>query len=250
MPDTSAQKDNAERHPLLQVSDLCVAYGRVRAVNGVTFTIGAAEVVALIGANGAGKSSTLNALVGLVASSGSSRFKGDSIIGMPTEQIVRRGMTLSPEGRRVFSRMTVLENLRLGRLAAGQPGGRVAGFDPVFNLFPKLHERREQLAGTLSGGEQQMLAIGRALMCNPDLLLLDEPCLGLAPQVAERILDSIGVLKAEGRSILLVEQNVEAALDLADTALVMAGGRIVAAGSARSIAQGPALKSMIFGEAA
>jgi branched-chain amino acid transport system ATP-binding protein len=221
--------------PLLEVAGLTVRYGAIQAVRGIDLAIEAGEVVAVLGANGAGKSTTLKAIVGLVAWGGEIRFDGASLQGRATEQIVRRGMTMVPEGRRVFPSLTVMENLTLG--AAAHADGRAAPRNraEVFELFPILAERRDQRAGTLSGGQQQQLAIARALMSEPRLLLLDEPSLGLAPQIVDSIFELILRLKQRGQTILLVEQNVAAALDIADRAYVLANGAITMSGAAETL---------------
>lgn len=234
---------------LLEVSDLSVSYGAIRAVQSISLTVGEGEIVALVGPNGAGKSSTLAGIVGLVPATGAVRFGGMDILGLPTELVVRGGLTLCPEGRRVFRGLTVLENLRLGALAARDDGARTRGIARAFTLFPALAQRRDQTAGTLSGGEQQMLAMARALMSAPKLLLLDEPSLGLAPQIAERILDTVVQLRGMGHAILMVEQNVEAALDIADRAYVMLNGTIAQSGCAHDLARSDTLREMMFGGA-
>ena len=221
---------------LLSVTNLQVRYGAVEAVRGVDIEVGQGELVALLGGNGAGKSSTLNAIVGLVpASGGRVDFLATDISDLPTEMLVRKGITLSPEGRRVFAGLTVAENLSLGTYGRADRGGIADTYARVYELFPILKERGNQLAGTLSGGQQQMLAIGRALMIAPKLLLLDEPSLGLAPQIVETIFELIATLRDQGITILLVEQNVAMSLDIVDRGYVMAGGRIVAAGTAAEL---------------
>ena len=221
---------------LLSVDNLTVHYGAVGAVKGIDLVVEQGELVALLGANGAGKSSTLNAIVGLVAASGGDiRFESQPINRLATEVLVRRGVTLSPEGRRVFGSLTVAENLLLGAYGRRNRDGLSSTYSRVFELFPILAERRQQLAGTLSGGQQQMLAIGRALMIDPRLLLLDEPSLGLAPQLVESIFELIATLREQGTTILLVEQNVAMSLDIIDRGYVMSGGRIVAGGSAAKL---------------
>ncbi|WP_282609274.1 ABC transporter ATP-binding protein [Pelagibius sp. Alg239-R121] len=221
---------------MLKVSGLKVAYGAVEAVRGVDLDVEQGELVALLGANGAGKSSTLNALVGLSPlKAGRIEFLSEDIAKLPTEVLVRRGITLSPEGRRIFASLSVAENLRLGAYGRAERDQLDEAYDQVFALFPILKERETQLAGTLSGGQQQMLAIGRALMIGPKLLLLDEPSLGLAPQIVETIFELISALRDRGITILMVEQNVAMSLDIVDRGYVMAGGEIVAAGSAQEL---------------
>uniref|UniRef100_UPI003D143809 ABC transporter ATP-binding protein n=1 Tax=Roseibium sp. TaxID=1936156 RepID=UPI003D143809 len=203
--------------PLLAVDSLKVNYGAVEAVRGIDFQIDQGEIVTLLGANGAGKSSTLNALVGLVpVASGRVVFDGTDVTDHAPERLAPLGMTLSPEGRRVFATLSVEENLRMGAYAIGNRIEIKAAWERVYDLFPILRERREQYAGTLSGGQQQMLAVGRALMSNPRLLLLDEPSLGLAPKIVEQIFELIGVLRGQGVTLVVVEQNVSMALEIAD----------------------------------
>ncbi|MEM9762177.1 MAG: ABC transporter ATP-binding protein [Pseudomonadota bacterium] len=241
--------DGAPCEPILLVEDLSVSYGVIRAVRRVSLSLDAGEILTIVGPNGAGKSSLLLALVGLVPHRGSCRLKGRQIAGAPTEAIVRAGLTLCPEGRRVFAGLSVAENLRLGFVAAGErrvPGERL---EELLALFPRLKERYRQNAGTLSGGEQQMLAMARAMAGAPDVLLLDEPSLGLAPQISETIFEVIQALRAQGQSIVLVEQNVENALAIADTACVMTSGEIVKSGTAAAIARDDAVRDAYFGVA-
>lgn len=222
---------------LLEVRDLSVAYGGIKAVRGVSFTVEMGEIVTILGANGAGKSSTLNGLMGLAPRGAQStvQFDGTSISKLPTEKISHLGMTLSPEGRRVFSALSVEENLRLGAVAVNGRRDRNTLHEEAFARFPILEERRSQLAGTLSGGEQQQLAIARALMSAPKLLLLDEPSLGLAPQIVEFIFDLIAQLRDAGVTVLLVEQNADQALAIADRAYVLAGGEVRIEGPAAKL---------------
>ena len=221
---------------ILSISDLDVRYGAIQAVRGVSLDVAEGEIVAVLGANGAGKTTTLKAAVGLLrATAGEIRFAGKPITGRDTESIVQSGMTLVPEGRRVFPSLSVAENLRLGAATRRNLGEIEQSRSEVFELFPILAERAHQAAGTLSGGQQQQLAIGRALMSAPKLLLLDEPSLGLAPQVVDDIFDLILRLKARGLTILLVEQDAVAALDIADRAYVMANGRVVMSGDAATL---------------
>ena len=218
---------------LLSANGLKVSYGAVEAVRGIDFVVEEGEIVALLGTNGAGKSSTLNAVIGLVPiAEGLVSLAEEPINGVATERLVRRGLTLTPEGRRVFSSLSVEENLKLGGYALSQRSdGTTANLDRMFNLFPILAERRNQLAGTLSGGQQQQLAIARSLMSSPRILLLDEPSLGLAPQIVETIFDHIVDLRRNGITIMLVEQNVAMSLDIADRGYVLASGEIVAQGT-------------------
>jgi branched-chain amino acid transport system ATP-binding protein len=221
---------------MLTVADLHVRYGAIRAVRGVDLEVREGEIVALLGANGAGKTTTLNAVVGLArAAQGEIRFSGESISGLDTEDIVMRGMTLVPEGRRVFPSLTVAENLTLGAASRHDAAAVALSRAEVLGLFPILAERGSQAAGTLSGGQQQQLAIARALMSQPTLLLLDEPSLGLAPQIVDDIFDLLLRLKARGLTILLVEQDAVAALDVATRAYVMVNGRIMMNGPAAEL---------------
>jgi branched-chain amino acid transport system ATP-binding protein len=213
---------------VLKVHDLCVSYGPIQAVRGVSLSVAKGEIVALLGANGAGKSSILKAFMGIAPRSGGRiSFDDDAVERADTASIVRRGMTLVPEGRRVFGQLTVLENLKIGAAANRDLQQRTEqNCERMYALFPKLAERRDQLAGSLSGGEQQMLAIARALMSEPRMLLLDEPSLGLAPNVVDQIFDFLKLLQKDGITLLIVEQNAEVALDVAERGLVMAQGRI------------------------
>ena len=217
---------------MLKVEDLHVYYGSIHAIKGVSFEVNEGEIVTLIGANGAGKSTTLNTVAGLMKPrSGHVSFEGKLISGMSASKIVPQGLALCPEGRRVFQQMTVRENLEMGGYT--RPAGEIsASLDDVFERFPRLKERHKQVAGTLSGGEQQMLAMGRALMSKPRLLMLDEPSMGLAPLLVEQIFDIIGELNRAGTTILLVEQNAQMALSIANRAYVLETGNIVKSGDA------------------
>ncbi|MBQ4265186.1 MAG: ABC transporter ATP-binding protein [Clostridia bacterium] len=217
---------------MLKVEDLHVYYGSIHAIKGVSFEVNEGEIVTLIGANGAGKSTTLNTVAGLMKPRhGHISFEGKEIAGTPASKIVPHGMALCPEGRRVFQQMTVRENLEMGGYT--RPAGEIAAsLDDVFTRFPRLKERHRQIAGTLSGGEQQMLAMGRALMSKPKLLMLDEPSMGLAPILVEQIFDIIGELNRAGTTILLVEQNAQMALSIANRAYVLETGNIVKEGDA------------------
>ena len=220
---------------ILKVDDIHVYYGSIHAVKGVSFAVNEGEVVTLIGANGAGKSTVLNTVSGLLhPRSGSIEFEGSELKGVAPHRIVARGLAQVPEGRHVFLQMSVEENLEMG--AYTQPSSSIAeGIADVYRRFPRLEERRRQIAGTLSGGEQQMLAMGRALMSKPKLLMLDEPSMGLAPILVEQIFDIIRELHAAGTTILLVEQNANAALSVADRAYVLETGRIVLSGSGEEL---------------
>jgi len=235
---------------LLEVEGLAVSYGPIRAVRGVSLTVDQGEIVTLLGANGAGKSTSLQAIVGLLPiQQGQIRFDGRPIGGESAEKIVRRGLTLTPEGRRVFAPLTVEENLRIGAASESDRAEIQRRWDQMMELFPILAQRRRQLAGTLSGGEQQQLAIARSLMSGPRLLLLDEPSLGLAPQVVELIFELIGRLRALGITILLVEQNVHQALDIADRGYVISGGHVVLSGSAAELKSSPDVQKAYMGRA-
>jgi branched-chain amino acid transport system ATP-binding protein len=226
----------AAAEPILVVDDLQVNYGAVSAIKGVTLTVGPGEVVALLGANGAGKSTTLRTISGLIRpTSGAIRFSGERIDRLPASRIVRIGIAHCPEGRRVFGSLTVAENLRLGAVTRSDEGSVVEDRDRMFGLFPILRERIHQSAGTLSGGEQQMLALARALMARPRLLLLDEPSLGIAPIVVQSIFRTLAELKTTGVAILLVEQSISLALGLADRAYVLRTGEVSLAGSAEAL---------------
>ena len=221
--------------PLLKVEDIHVYYGSIHAIKGISFEVNEGEIVTLIGANGAGKSTTLNTVSGLLKPRmGMISFKGESIVGIGANRIVSKGMALCPEGRRVFQQMTVRENLEMGGFS--RPKEEIpASLEDVFKRFPRLKEREKQVAGTLSGGEQQMLAMGRALMSKPKLLMLDEPSMGLAPILVEQIFDIIKELHAAGVTILLVEQNAQMALSIADRAYVLGTGKITISGSAGDV---------------
>ena len=220
---------------LLKVDDIHVYYGSIHAIKGISFEVYEGEIVTLIGANGAGKSTTLTTVSGLLKPrSGMITFEGRGIVGIGASKIVGLGMALCPEGRRVFQQMTVRENLEMGGFS--RPNDEIPGaLENVFQRFPRLKEREKQVAGTLSGGEQQMLAMGRALMSKPKLLMLDEPSMGLAPILVEQIFDIIKELHAAGTTILLVEQNAQMALSIADRAYVLGTGKITISGSARDV---------------
>ena len=232
---------------LLRVDDIHVYYGAIHAIKGISFHVDEGEIVTLIGANGAGKSTTLQTVSGLLHPRGGSiTFEGQSIAGVPTHKLVARGLAHVPEGRRIFAQMTVEENLDMG--AFTRPGSEVADAKArVFDQFPRLKERRTQVAGTLSGGEQQMLAMGRALMSRPKLLMLDEPSMGLAPILVEQIFDIIRELHKAGTTILLVEQNAQMALSVADRAYVLETGRITLSGTGAELARSPEVKKAYLG---
>jgi branched-chain amino acid transport system ATP-binding protein len=221
---------------MLKVENISVSYGPIRAVRDIRLSVAGGEIVALLGPNGAGKSTTLKALMGLHSvSSGRIMFEDQVITGLATEQIVRLGMTLTPEGRKVFAGLTIDENLRLGSAARKDRSGIAQTRTEVLDLFPILRERLSQFAGTLSGGEQQQLAIARSLMSAPRLLLLDEPSLGLAPQIVDQIFDLISDLRQRGLTILLVEQNAEMALEIADRGYIYSNGNIELSGSSAEL---------------
>ncbi len=232
---------------MLKVNNINVYYGAIHAIKGVSFEVNDGEIVTLIGANGAGKTTTLQTVSGLLHSrTGSIEFMGENIMGHPAHKLVGKGLAQVPEGRRVFLQMTVEENLEMG--AYSQPKSTVAsGLERAYELFPRLSERRRQVAGTLSGGEQQMLAMGRALMSNPKLLMLDEPSMGLAPILVEQIFDIIRSLHKAGTTILLVEQNAQMALSVADRAYVLETGKIVSTGTGAQLLNDESVKKAYLG---
>ncbi|HKI56202.1 MAG TPA: ABC transporter ATP-binding protein [Trueperaceae bacterium] len=233
---------------LLEIDDLVVAYGHIEALRGISLQVEEGEVVAMLGANGAGKTTLMRTLSGLIpARTGRVRYAGDDITHLPADRIVRRGITQAPEGRRVFGTLSVAENLVLGAYTR-PPTGTPEALEQVFELFPRLRERRAQLAGTLSGGEQQMLAIGRALMAKPRLLLLDEPSLGLAPLLVKGIFQALQEIRETGVTILLVEQNARMALKLADRGYVLEVGRIVHADAAGALLASPEVQAAYLGK--
>jgi len=235
--------------PLLEIDDLAVSYGAIQALHGVSFRVPPGSIVTLIGANGAGKSTVLRAVSGLVKPDrGTLRFKGVDLRGLAPHLIVRLGLAQSPEGRGVFPNMTVEENLRLGAYTRDDRAGIRRDLTRVHELFPRLSDRSRQAAGTLSGGEQQMLAMGRALMARPELLLLDEPSLGLAPQVVEALFEIVKQINREGTTVLLVEQNAHLALETAHWAYVLETGRIILEGEAASVRKDPRVKAAYLGE--
>ena len=232
---------------ILKVENINVYYGAIHAIKGISFHVDQGEIVTLIGANGAGKSTTLQTISGLLRSrTGSIEFCGENISSTPSHKIVEKGLAQVPEGRRIFLQMSVQENLEMG--AYTQPGAGVdSDLERVFQQFPRLKERRRQIAGTLSGGEQQMLAIGRALMSHPKLLMLDEPSMGLAPILVEQIFEIIRQLHKDGTTILLVEQNAQMALSVADRAYVMETGKITLSGTGAELAASDQVKKAYLG---
>ncbi len=237
--------------PVLKVSGLKVAYGGIQAVKGVDLEVRPGELVALIGANGAGKTTSLKAITGsLGISSGDVTYLGRSIKGQPAHLLVGNGLAMVPEGRGVFARMTIVENLQMGAYCRSDSGGITADIDKMFGIFPRLKERAHQLAGTMSGGEQQMLAMARALMSQPKLLLLDEPSMGLSPIMVEKIFEVVRTVSAAGTTILLVEQNAKLALQAASRGYVMESGLITMTGDAKSMLNDPRVKAAYLGEAA
>ncbi len=235
---------------MLAVDGLSAHYGGIHALQGVSLAVPKGSIVSLIGANGAGKSTTLRAIVGLVkTSAGRVTFEGKPLVGLRTKEIVERGVCLVPEGRRVFPNLTVDENLTLGAYSRHDRAGISGDRDKVFGLFPRLAERRRQKAGTLSGGEQQMLAVGRALMTRPRLLMMDEPSLGLAPLVVKMIFDIVKAIHREGVTVLLIEQNAKAALEIADHAYVLETGRITLSGAGQELLRDDRVRAAYLGEA-
>lgn len=235
--------------PLLRLEHLEVSYGAVPALRGVDLALFRGETACLIGANGAGKTTTLKAIAGLLTpTAGTISFAGQSIGHLPPHQRVRRGIALVPEGRGILGRLTVEENLRLGAYSRTDPHAVREDMDRVFELLPRMRERLQQLAGTLSGGEQQMLAIGRALLARPTLLLLDEPSMGLAPLMVDKVFELVEAVAKAGVTLLLVEQNAHLALDLADRAWVMESGRITLSGSGAELAADPRVRTAYLGE--
>jgi len=234
---------------MLTLENISVSYGAIRALKGVSMRVEQGEVVTLIGANGAGKTTTLRTITGLLSpTEGSILFEGQEIGGRPTHQLVARGISMSPEGRGVFANLTVRENLQMGAYLKKNKAEIAEDLERGFRMFPRLKERESQKAGTLSGGEQQMLAMARALMSRPRLLLLDEPSLGLAPLVVHTIFEAIDEIRGEGTTILLVEQNAHAALKHSDRAYVLETGHIVMEGPSKELAADPRIKEAYLGE--
>jgi branched-chain amino acid transport system ATP-binding protein len=245
-PAASTSTTGAE--PMLVVEDIHTFYGQIHALRGVKLTVAAGEVVTLIGANGAGKTTTLKTISGLLhAREGSVRFEGEDITKAPAHELVERGIGHAPEGRRIFARLTVLENLQMGAFSRPKADTR-PDIERVFALFPRLRERTSQLGGTLSGGEQQMLAIGRALMSEPRMLLLDEPSLGLAPILVAQVFETIKEINAQGTTVLLVEQNALQALSIANRGYVLQTGEVVLEGPAADLRQNETVRKAYLGE--
>ena len=233
---------------LLDVKALKVAYGGINAVKGIDLVVGEGEMVALIGANGAGKTTTLKAICGLLHHGGTVQLRGENVSKLAAYQLVERGLALVPEGRGVFGRLTVRENLQMGAYVRNDKAAIGADLERIYVLFPRLAERRNQTGGTLSGGEQQMLAIGRALMSRPALLLLDEPSMGLAPLMVEKIFDTVRAVSQDGVTVLLVEQNAKLALEASHRGYVMESGRITLADNARALLENPLVRKAYLGE--
>ena len=233
---------------MLEVKDLEVYYGVICALKGISFEVNEGEIVTLIGANGAGKTTTMQSVVGLIPSrSGSVTFEGKNITKTPCHKIVRLGMTQVPEGRRIFQELTVYENLLMGAYSNKDQSSFKADLERIFTRFPRLAERRNQIAGTLSGGEQQMLAMGRALMSHPKLLMLDEPSMGLSPLLVDQVFDIIKDINRDGTTVLLVEQNAGKSLAISDRAYVLENGRIVLSGTGKELAANEAVKNAYLG---
>ena len=237
--------------PLLELRKLEVAYGGIQAVKGIDVEIGEGELVCLIGANGAGKTTTLKGICGLLpVKAGKIFYGGADITGKPAFQLVRRGLAMVPEGRGVFGALTIEENLAMGAYIRSDADGIKADVERVYHLFPRLKERRRQTAGTMSGGEQQMLAMGRAMMSRPKLLLLDEPSMGLAPLMVQKVFETIVAIAGDGVTILLIEQNAKLALEVSKRGYVMESGEVTLSGDASSLLHDPKVRAAYLGEAA
>ena len=233
---------------MLDIKKLEVAYGGIKAIKGISFHVNEGELVTLIGANGAGKSSTLRALSGLIRPAGGSvTYQGEDITGIPSHALVGKGIALCPEGRGVFARLSVHENLLMGAFARNDKAQIMAEVDEIYTMIPRLKERTAQLAGTLSGGEQQMLAIGRAMLAQPKLLMLDEPSMGLAPLMVEKIFEIINLIAKRGTTILLIEQNAQLALENAHRGYVLESGEITLTGDAKTLLADPRVKEAYLG---
>jgi branched-chain amino acid transport system ATP-binding protein len=235
---------------MIKIDNLVVAYGGIEALKGVSLEVPSGKIVTLVGANGAGKSTTLKSIVGLVKpKSGSIDYEGTDLTKLNTELMVKKGIALVPEGRKVFADLTVLENLKIGAYTRKDTAGIAEDLEKVYSLFPRLKERTWQAAGTLSGGEQQMLAIGRALMSRPKLIMMDEPSLGLAPIVVKELFGIIKKINEEGMTVLLIEQNANAALKIADLGYIMETGKITLSGSGKELLSNDEIKKAYLGEA-
>ena len=238
----------ADATPLLALEGLKVAYGGIQAVKGIDLVVGKGELVCLIGANGAGKTTTLKGVTGLQpVSGGTVRYDGEDVTGRPAFELVRRGLAMVPEGRGVFGALTIEENLAMGAYIRSDKAGIAKDVERAFELFPRLKERRRQTAGTLSGGEQQMLAMARAMMSRPRLLLLDEPSMGLAPLMVQRVFETVMTVSREGVTILLIEQNAKLALEVSHRGYVMESGEITLAGEAKSLLHDPKVRAAYLG---
>ena len=234
---------------MLEVKDLCVNYGMIKALKGISFEVNEGEVIALIGANGAGKTTTLHTLTGILpAKSGSVRFGDTELTKVPAHKIVRMGIAHVPEGRRIFQQLTVLDNLRLGAFIRNDKQGIAEDIEKIYKRFPRLAERKTQIAGTLSGGEQQMLAMGRALMSNPKLVVMDEPSMGLSPIMVSEIFKIIEDIRSNGTTVLLVEQNAKKALSISDRAYVLETGKISLSGKASDLINDESVRKAYLGE--
>jgi branched-chain amino acid transport system ATP-binding protein len=234
---------------LLKISGLKVAYGGIQAVKGVDFEVRQGELVSLIGSNGAGKTTTMKAITGTLGlNAGDIEYMGKSIKGQGPWDLVKQGLAMVPEGRGVFTRMTIIENLQMGAYIRTDKADIAADIEKVFTIFPRLKERKDQLAGTMSGGEQQMLAMGRALMSRPKVLLLDEPSMGLSPIMVDKIFEVVGDVHAQGVTMLLVEQNASRALSIADRGYVMDSGLITMSGNAKEMLNDPKVRAAYLGE--
>jgi branched-chain amino acid transport system ATP-binding protein len=235
---------------MIKIDNLVVSYGGIEALKGVSLEVPSGKIVTLVGANGAGKSTTLKSIVGLVKpKSGSIDYEGTDLTKLNTELMVKKGIALVPEGRKVFADLTVLENLKIGAYSRTDKAGIAEDLEKVYSLFPRLKERTWQAAGTLSGGEQQMLAIGRALMSRPKLIMMDEPSLGLAPIIVKELFGIIKKINEEGMTVLLIEQNANAALKIADLGYIMETGRIMLSGSGKELLSNDEIKKAYLGEA-
>jgi branched-chain amino acid transport system ATP-binding protein len=245
----AAPRESAHGTPLLELTRLALAYGGIQAVKGIDLVVRQGELVCLIGANGAGKTTTLKGICGMLpVKSGAIRYDGNDITGRPAFELVRNGLAMVPEGRGVFGALTIEENLAMGAYVRTDREGIASDIDRVFALFPRLNERRRQTAGTLSGGEQQMLAMGRAMMSRPRLLLLDEPSMGLAPLMVQKVFETVVAVSGEGVTILLIEQNAKLALEVSHRGYVMESGEITLEGDAATLLNNPKVRAAYLGE--